>query len=221
MAEQFPDALAALLSATDPASQEIAWEEFVRCYSPLLLHVARSISQDYDDVMDRYAFVLERLRNHNYERLRGYAVQTRSQFTTWLVVVARRLCLDLYRHHYGRTRGRELPTTWRPVQQASRKRLVDAVFAPLDQLAQAIPGNDDPITELDLAEQHRLIDAAVAALTPEDRTLLKLRFDDELPARTIATLLLFPSECHVYRRLRHVIVVLRERLKHADLSSVR
>jgi DNA-directed RNA polymerase specialized sigma24 family protein len=46
--------------------------------------------------MDGYAYVLEALRSDDYRRLRAYAADGRSKFSTWLVVVARRLCLDLH-----------------------------------------------------------------------------------------------------------------------------
>src|SRR5689334_12721291 len=102
MSNQLPHALAELLSAKDPEAQELAWGRFVTSYSDLLLHVAQSVAHGYDAGMDGYTFVLERLRARDYERLRHYAVQPRSEFTAWLVVVARRLCLDLHRHRYGR-----------------------------------------------------------------------------------------------------------------------
>jgi len=44
--------------------------------------------------MDRYAFVLDRLRARNFRRLRRFQPRGSARFTTWLVLVSRRLCLD-------------------------------------------------------------------------------------------------------------------------------
>jgi len=44
-----------------------------------------------DGAMDAYAYVLERLRERDCARLRTYADGGPARFTTWLVVVARRL----------------------------------------------------------------------------------------------------------------------------------
>jgi len=104
MADAPPPELVGLLNASDPAAREVAWASFVKSHSRLLLHVARSIGRDYDAAMDAYAYLLELLRADDCRRLRAYAADGRSKFTTWLVVVARRLCLDHLRHRYGRLR---------------------------------------------------------------------------------------------------------------------
>src|SRR5678815_3986223 len=84
----------------DPPTQE-SWAAFAREYTALLLHVARSTSRDRDEAMDAYAYLLDRLSEEGCRRLRGYVVDPKSKFTTWLVVVARRLCVDHYRLKYG------------------------------------------------------------------------------------------------------------------------
>src|SRR5204862_509166 len=82
--------------------------------------VARSLTTDHDAAMDGYAHVLERLREHDCRRLRGYAPDGRTKFTTWLVVVARRLCLDFHRHRYGRS---DDPAPDAAAARAARRRL--------------------------------------------------------------------------------------------------
>ncbi len=212
MAEQLPRVLAEVLRATDTESREVAWEQFIDSYSPLLLHVAQSMARGYDNAMDRYTFVLGRLRDHDYERLRCYAVQPRSEFTTWLVVVARRLCLDFHRHQYGRLRGRDSPAGSYPIERKARQRLVDAAFDPPDVLARVASGSDDPAAQFERAERRAVLAEAIASLAPTDQLLLKLRFEDELSARTIAAVLSFPTPFQVYRRLQMVLADLRVRL---------
>ena len=59
-----------LLNAADPEEKDAAWQAFVLRYSRLLLHTVHSHSRGYDDAMDRYALVLERLRQDDCRRLR-------------------------------------------------------------------------------------------------------------------------------------------------------
>ena len=100
--DALPTELSALLAPE--RAGERAWATFVREHSALVLRVAKRLGGDHDAVMDRYAFVLERLREDGYRRLRTY-VPGRCRFTTWLTVVARRLCYDRDRERYGRVRG--------------------------------------------------------------------------------------------------------------------
>jgi len=69
-----------------------------------LLHTARTRHPDYDTAMDGYADVLEALRRDDFRRLRGCAADGRSKFTTWLMVVTRRLLLDSPRRPPSRAR---------------------------------------------------------------------------------------------------------------------
>ena len=57
-----PSQLQVLLEAVEASQQDRAWTAFLDSYSRLILYVARQIPRDHDAVMDRYAFVLERLR---------------------------------------------------------------------------------------------------------------------------------------------------------------
>ena len=105
MPPSIPETLRALLAAGADAEAEPAWAAFLRDHSGLLLHVARSLGGDDDAAMDRYAFMLDALRRDRFLRLRAYIADGRSQFSTWLIVVARRLCLDHHRQRYGRRQG--------------------------------------------------------------------------------------------------------------------
>jgi len=100
-----PAALSRLLAEPNTEARDEAWAEFVRQHSRLLLHVARSFGGDHDAAMDRYTYVLEQLRQDDLRRLRTYSADGRSEFSTWLVVVAQRLCMDYYRAKYGRLRA--------------------------------------------------------------------------------------------------------------------
>jgi RNA polymerase sigma factor (sigma-70 family) len=214
MADAPPQELARLLNASDPPTREAAWAAFVAAHSRLLLHTARSLNHDYDTAMDSYTYVLEALHEDGHRRLRAYSADGRGKFSTWLVVVARRLCLDYRRRKYGRSRdaspeGRE--------SHAARRRLVDLVSAEID-VTNAVPTETDPAIELQQRERSATLESALRALSPRDRLLLTLRFEDELSAREIAQVTGMATPFHVYRRLNHVLEALRATLRRHGLE---
>jgi len=210
MADAHPPELIRLLSAPDPPTRDAAWDAFVAAHSRLLLHTARSLNHDHDAAMDGYAYVLQALRENEYRRLRAYAADGRSKFSTWLVVVARRLCLDFHRKRYGRAResGEGSRET-----RAARRRLVDLVAEELDTSRFAPRASSDPAAELQDRERAAALGAALCALPPRDRLLLALRFEDDLPAREIARVMDLPTPFHVYRRLNTLLASLRHSLR--------
>jgi RNA polymerase sigma factor (sigma-70 family) len=211
-----PPELARLLAAA-PADRDEAWAAFVRAYSAPVLRVARSLGGDHDVVMDRYAYVLDQLRADECRKLRAYERPGAGEFVLWLVVVARRLCLDHHRARYGRARhaqGVEPDEARR-----TRRRLVDLAAEQVDPAV--LPGRMDhaPDTVAVRAERDAKLEAALAALDPRDRLLVRLRFAEEMSAREIGELMKFPTVFHVYRRLEIVLRTLRDGLVRAGLDG--
>jgi RNA polymerase sigma factor (sigma-70 family) len=195
----------------DPTAGEVAWQKFVERYSRLLLRVAFAFSQGYDGAMDRYLFILEALREGEYCRLRRFAADGRGKFSTWLVVVARRLCVDHHRRRYGRRRT--TPAGHTTSARQIRRRLSDLAGDP--RLLDSVPdaANADPLETLAEADRGAALRQALEGLEPRDQLLLKLRFEHDLTAREIATLLDLPTPFHVYRRARALCADLRGRLQ--------
>jgi RNA polymerase sigma factor (sigma-70 family) len=204
-----PSALSELLEAADAVARETAWTAFVQTHSRLLLHTARSLHSDHDAVMDAYAYVLEELRRDDFYRLRAYVADSRARFTTWLVVVARRLCLDRVRQQYGRPQDAGAESHHAHVV---RRRLVDLLAEELDSTDVADLAADNPETQLRADELSRALALAVGGLESRDQLLLKLRFEDDLPAREIAQTMGFATPFHVYRRLNGLLDQLRAAL---------
>jgi RNA polymerase sigma factor (sigma-70 family) len=201
----FPAQLRHLLEATDGPDYDRAWTEFLDSYSRLILYVARQVTYDHDIVMDRYAFVLERLREQDCRRLRSFAADGRGKFTTWLTVVIRRLCLDHDRHKYGRATGPPSPS------RIASRRLVELILDP--EVIDRLPDHGAPADEqLEHDQVLQQLNAAVATLSPSDQLLLALRYQDERSAREIASLMSLPTAFHVYRRLNQVHSSLRRAL---------
>src|SRR4029077_17415039 len=125
--------LSRLLDARTEAACDEAWTEFIRVHHRLLLYVARSGkpgTRNDDATMDAYAAILDRLREDDFRRLRAFAADGRSTFVTWLVVVARRLCVDFARSRYGRADRRVAVDA--TTQEQMRRRLADPAGAEMD-----------------------------------------------------------------------------------------
>ena len=212
-----PPELARLLAAS-AADRDDAWAHFLRAVSAPLLRVARSLGGDHDAVMDRYAFMLDQLRADDCRKLRAYERPGAGDFTLWLLVVARRLCLDHYRTRYGRPRETPASSTAGGVDRRARRRLVDLVGEDVDPAAIA-SREEAPDQAVLRGERRRALEAALGELDPRDRLLVRLRFAEELSAREIGELMRFPTVFHVYRRLDAVLRILRDSLTGLDRDA--
>ena len=218
MPDQLASEVLALLESRDAPARDAAWERFVSIHTRLLLHVARSVVHDPDLTMDAYAWLLEHLREDDSRRLRGFSPAGKAKFTTWLVVVARRLCVDFLRHQGGRTRE---PVAGRDPSrngQEFRRRLLHLAgeSIELDTLRDPATGPD---ADLSQAEMRGALQSALQDLPPADQLLLTLRFHDNLQAAEIARVLRLPSQFHVYRRLDRVLGQLRQGLGRKGIDG--
>ena len=212
-----PEVLSAVLASPDGDGGERAWARFLEEYSPLLIRVARHLGGDQDAVMDRYAWVLDGLRHDNYRRLRPWAAEGRGKFTTWLVVVARRLCHDYHRHRYGRPQG-QAPD---PEARAIRRNLVDLVGPELDH--EALPGPEEAGADGALIHRERAdrLRAALERLDAGDRVILRYRFEEDLPVPRIARMLGIASPFVLYRRIDRILAALRRDLVASGIEDTR
>ncbi len=163
MSNPIPAELACLLDAADPAAREHAWDRFVSAHTGLLLHTARVVCHDHDAAMDAYAYVLGALRQDDFRRLRAYTPMPGSKFTTWLVMVARRLCVDQVRRRYGQPRG-EGPASEQV--RLVRTRLADLLAEDVDPDQLSEPANAGPDAELSRGGPPRLLSCCMAAAAP-------------------------------------------------------
>lgn len=214
-----PVVVARLLDASELAARDAAWGEFVASHSRLIFHVARSFGGDRDATMDRYAFVLDHLRADDCHRIRAFIADGRSEFTTWLVVVAQHACLDHRRHQYGRIRRADDGSSGADDDRAARRRLVDLIAAEVDLAL--IRDRASTIEEsIRVAELHHALDAALDTLPPRDRLMVKLRFEDGLPMPELSRNMGFPNRFQAYRHLRQVLRALRGALERAGVKDL-
>lgn len=219
--DALPAALTRLLGARDPDGEDVAWREFVGTYSTLLLQVARSTATTRDAAMDTYTFVLEQLREQKCRRLRVYVARDGARFSTWLIVVAKRLCVDFHRRRYGRPQGAaELqPHAASSVEHSARRRLVDLTAEAIDPDTIADADARGPEAELRLGQLRQALAVALDRLEPADRLLLAMRFHDQRSAAEIARAMSFPTPFHVYRRLNRLLEELRATLEARGIDS--
>jgi len=214
---EIPAPLAAVLSPEHGEAAESAWTSFLEAYSPLLIRVARHQGGDHDAVMDRYAWILDGLRRDDYRRLRPWVAQGRGKFTTWLIVITRRLCHDHHRHRYGRPQGQ----THHEEATLTRRNLVDLVGPELDDDSLAGPEVDGADGALIHRERMERLLAALSRLDPADRVILRYRFEDSLPVPRIARMLGIESPFVLYRRIDRILAVLKRDLAAAGIEDAR
>ena len=213
-----PIALDQLLAASDSIVREAAWDELIARHTRLLLAVARSFGGGHDEAMERYSYILEKLFESDFRRLRMFDAESGASFSTWLTVTTRRLCLDHYRSRYGRHR----PTVTDQVDplRALRRFIVDSVSSDVDadSLSDSalVPGDDQAMID----ERDAALRVELMRLTPRDRLLLALRFEDELSASRISRILGLATPFNVYRRLNVVLSHLRAALEARGIDSV-
>lgn len=207
-----PLELRVLLHADDSPAREAAWEQLITRHTRLLMGVARSFGGGHDEAVERYACILEKLRERDFHRLRAFQEGGPARFSTWLTVLARRLCLDFHRARYGRVNPSRQSTVADPLRTI-RRRLADDQYADLDtdflEDGATVPADEQAAR----SERDRLLREALDRLPPRDRLLLTLRFEDGLSAARIGGVLGFPTPFHVYRRLTLVLGQLRAALQ--------
>lgn len=197
-----PEVLQNLLNAPSASHREDAWAAFLEAYSALILHAVRRMDPDSDTVMDRYAFVLDALSRDEFRRLRQFAERGHGKFTTWLVAVVRRLCVDQYRARYGRSRTAE------DGRRTERRALVDSVG---DEVAvDSLEGSElHPDEAAIKSELRRSLEDALGRLDVSQRLILRLRFQDEVSVPEIARLMGYESPFQLYREIEKLLKTLR------------
>ena len=208
MSPAVPEDLLGLLRAPDAHARAAAWAAFLEQHSALILHVVRSRDRDPDAIMSAYEFILDQLQRHDYARLRRYSADGKGKLSTWLIVVVGRLCVDHHRQQYGR-----LQSNHRADRHAERRQLADLLGGDLGLEQVEADAGGAPDVMLLRSEKGALLGRALASLTPSDRLLLRLRYEDDLSVPSIARALGEASPFVVYRRLDRVLASLRHLLE--------
>jgi RNA polymerase sigma factor (sigma-70 family) len=213
-----PFQLKLLLDAAEESVREAAWERLIAEHTRLLLAIARSFGGGADATMDRYAYVLEKLREGNFHRLRTFDENKGARFSTWLTLASRRLCVDYERRRYGRRRDARGDEDER--NRLQRRQLIDCLGEELQVetlIDEAAHAQD---RDLILAERLAALRSSLQELTSRERLILALRFEDGHSASSIAGMIGSPSAFHVYRQLNAILASLRERLATKGVDGI-
>jgi RNA polymerase sigma factor (sigma-70 family) len=83
-----------------------AWEEFLEVFAPVLFRVASLFADNYDDRMDLFLHICDRLREHDMKRVRTFQRREDApcRFSTFLIVIAKNMAVDFLRAKEGRYR---------------------------------------------------------------------------------------------------------------------
>ena len=164
--------------------------------------------------MDAYAHMLECLRSNEFARLRTYQGDGRAKFSTWLVVVLRRMALDHRRQRVGRER------TGQPTDTSQLRRRLERLAGEALDVAHVIDVDGETAdARVQRSELTAVLAEELSRLDSRDALLLTLRFEEDLPAARIAGVMGFPSQFHVYRRLRTVLGDLRRQLQRRGVDG--
>lgn len=213
-----PLKLGELLTATDSSSREAAWEDLIERHTRLLLAIARSFEGGHDETMERYTYILEKLREDGFRRIRSFDENSGARFSTWLTVTARRLCLDHLRGRYGRLRSRTDPDA--DSLRSIRRALADCLRPDIDIDLIPDEASLSVVTAAFISERDKALSAALLKLQPRERLLIALRFQDDLSALRIARILHAPTPFHIYRQLKTVLDKLRSYLIARGIDGV-
>jgi RNA polymerase sigma factor (sigma-70 family) len=90
-----------------------AWDLFLDTYAGDIFRVVRLFARTYDERMDLFLFICDKLREDDMRRVRRFRFRPEApcRLSTWLAVVARNLAIDHLRERDGRFRPfREVET---------------------------------------------------------------------------------------------------------------
>jgi RNA polymerase sigma factor (sigma-70 family) len=200
--------------APTPPSFE-SWQSFVGQWTPLLTRVARYNSDNQDEAMDAYAYMLDRLSENDCRRLRSYSPFEEASFSTWLTSVAKRLCVDHRRCRYGRSR----PTVHPEDSSFVIRTQLYHMNASLDLDDLADNRAELAFYALEKDEVLKALVRLLEELTASQRRLLFLRFCEGMSAREIADHLDLCPTGQVYRSVDGVLRGLRSRLIEEGFES--
>jgi RNA polymerase sigma factor (sigma-70 family) len=102
--ESGEDAIGNLLDQLSSGRADVAWTEFLKRYSPLIMQVAREFAVGAEQSSECFLFCCEGLSDDGFRRLRGFRRDGPARFRTWLKAVVANLCIDWRRKLYGRLR---------------------------------------------------------------------------------------------------------------------
>jgi RNA polymerase sigma factor (sigma-70 family) len=111
------DAVGRLLDQLSSGRADLAWTDFLKLHSSLIMQVAREFAVGAEQANDCFLFACERLSDDGFRRLRSFRRHGPARFRTWLATVVANLCIDWRRKLHGRVRPIAAVTALPPLDQ--------------------------------------------------------------------------------------------------------
>ena len=171
-----------------------------------------------EDGHECYVYVLDKIMENNYAVINAF--QGRSTFKTYLVSITNRLAIDFFRHRYGRT-----SKTSNPEQSAPKKNQLKTVSI-IDPENWSDEGRlDETVIQREDQEAKKSLEGIVktqlSELSPEDRLLLKMKYEDNFKVSEIAEILKLDQK-KTYRKINKILSDLKEEFlkKGININSI-
>lgn len=261
-----------LLEQLASARAGIAWTEFLREFSPLIMRVSQQFAGDAERAGECFLYACEQLSDNGFRRLLSYRRDGPARFQTWLTSVVANLCIDWQRRQRGRyrpliaiaalpefdqfiyrfiyVRGMTRDQCLRALEDrfpgitaekigeanarlfsllAPRQRwllsarvrgsisLDEAMSPDSDQpaLQPEDPGpGPDALAQVD--QEQSMLEAAMARLAPQQRLLLRLRYQQDLTLEEVARLVGLPDPYRANREIQAALAALARLVKPGE-----
>lgn len=154
-----------------------------------------------------YVYVLEKLTENNYAVINAF--QGRSTFKTYLFSITNRLAIDFYRRRYGKTSKKSNPE--QPDPKKTRIKIVPIIDQ--EYLSDEVRPDETVMNREDKEIKERLgkiVKSYLSALSPEDRLLLKMKYEDNFKVSEIAEILKLDQK-KTYRKINSILSIFKEK----------
>jgi RNA polymerase sigma factor (sigma-70 family) len=116
--ESGEESIGSLLVQLSSGRADLAWADFLKRHSPLIMQAARQFASGAEQASDCFLFVCEGLSDNRFRRLRSFRPEGPAGYRTWLKAVVANLCIDWRRKRDGRVRPFAAVAGLPPFEQA-------------------------------------------------------------------------------------------------------
>ncbi len=153
-----------------------------------------------------YVYVLDKLMVNNYAMINAF--KGRSTFKTYLFSIVTRLTIDFHRHRYGKTSKKSNPE--QPPPKKLRLKIVSVIdpenMSDEEHLAETVMNREDEEAKKRL---EGIVKSQLSELSPEDRLLLKMKYEDNFKVSEIAEILKLDQK-KTYRKINTLLSNFKE-----------
>lgn len=178
----------------------------VRPYIKLIESICLKRFNYTEEGHECYVYVLDKLMENNYAMINAF--QGRSTFKTYLFSIVTRLTIDFHRHRYGKTSKKSNPE--QPAPKKNRLKIVSIIdqenLSDEEHLGETVINREDEEVKKRL---EGIVKSHLSELSPEDRLLLKMKYEDNFKVSEIAEILK-QDQKKTYRKINTLLSSFKE-----------